>query len=85
MTKLLSRNIEEVNSSKCHNFYFDNEVWVGITPEKGTWEYQKGDDEETYMSGSFLVDGNTIYDYDGCYELPNEVIIAFSQDYQMDL
>ena len=69
--QLSSRNIED----NCHNFYFNN----------GTWEYQDGDDEETYISGCFILDGKTVIDYDGCYELPKEVVLALAMEYDIDL
>jgi len=78
---LSSRNIE----GKYHNSYFDNGVWVGIIPEDKTWEYQDSDDEETYISGSFTVEGKTVIDYDGCYELPAEVVMALATEYDIDL
>lgn len=55
------------------NFYFDTGVWVGIRKTEGIWEYQEGDDDETYQSGGFVVDGNSVIDYDGCFEIPREV------------
>ncbi len=85
--KIISRN-EEVNfGEKVHNFYFDeNDTWVGITPSSGSWEIQDGEDDETYMSGGYVVDGNTVIDYDGCYELPAAVILALSEfGYDIDL
>ena len=85
--KIISRN-EEVNfGEKVHNFYFDeNDTWVGISPSSGSWEIQDGEDDETYMSGGYVVDGNTVIDYDGCYELPAAVILALSEfGYDIDL
>ena len=79
--QLSSRNIED----NCHNAYFDNGAWVGITPEDEIWEYQMQDDEDTYMSGSFTVEDNTVIDYDGCYELPAEVIMALAEEYDIDI
>ena len=79
--QLSSRNIE----NNCHNFYFDNGTWVGITPDDETWEYQEGDDEETYSSGCFILEGKTVIDYDGCFELPKEVVLALATEYDIDL
>lgn len=67
------------------NFYFDTEEWVAIDKSEGLWEYQEGDDEESYLSGGFVVDGGTVIDYDGCFELPNVVILALSKDFDMDI
>jgi len=79
---ITSRNIE----GAIHNTYFDNDVWVGITPSEQTWEYQKGDDEDTYTSGGYVLDGCTVIDYDGCFELPKEVMLALREEsYDLDL
>lgn len=85
--KIDSRNVETQSGEKVHNFYFDDgKTWVGITPSQGIWEYQYGEDEDTYISGGYVVDGNTVIDYDGCYELPATVIFALSDfGYDIDL
>ena len=67
------------------NFYFDTEEWVAIDNGEGLWEYQEYDDEESYLSGMFVVDGGVVIDYDGCYELPKAVTMALSQQYVMDI
>lgn len=74
-----------------YEYKFDNGVWVRLLPEDGhecgSWEFQGDEeDEETYMSGGYTLDGNTVYDYDGCFELPAEVIIAMADyGYNIDL
>ena len=73
---ILSRNREIQFGEYVENFYFDNNVWVGIRKSEITWEYQEGDDDETYLSGGYVVDGNSVIDYDGCFELPREVETA---------
>ena len=78
--------VEKVNEQGGHEYTFDNGAWVCITPGEGTWEYQKGDDEDTYISGGYVVDGCTVIDYDGCFELPKEVAIALTaKGYMLDL
>ena len=67
------------------NFYFDTEEWVAIDKSEGIWEYQEGDDEESYVSGRFVVDGVTVIDYDGVFELPTPVMLALSKFYDMDI
>lgn len=59
-------------------YKFDNGAWVklDIDGEYGSWEYQEDDDEETYMEGGIWFDGKHIEDYDGCFELPEEVKVA---------
>ncbi len=76
---ILSRNREIQCGEYVDNFYFDNNVWVGIRKSEGIWEYQEGDDDETYLSGGYVVDGNSVIDYDGCFELPREVEAALRE------
>lgn len=58
-------------------FKFANGVEVEIAPKECLWEYYLpdpyDDDDDVYLSGSFVVDGNTVVDYDGCFSLPAEV------------
>lgn len=76
---ILSRNKEYQFGECIENFYFDNDVWVGIRKLEGIWEYQESDDDETYLSGGFVVDGNSVIDYDGCFEIPREVVMALRE------
>ena len=56
-------------------------------PEEIIEEYDSGDDdglfdeddEETYMEGGIWFDGKQIEDYDGCFELPEEVVAALNE------
>lgn len=69
-------------------FWFDDvdESWVAITPGSHCWEYEKNNDDDTYVSGNFVTDGNTVIDYDGIYDLPVAVILALSAlGYDIDL
>lgn len=69
-----------------HNVYFDNGVWVGLNFKDESWEYEDENDEESYCSGWLGLDGNTLIDYDGCFELPGEVIEAVEYfEYKIDL
>lgn len=70
---ILSKIRVKQSGEYIENFYFDTNVWVGIRKSEGIWEYQEGDDDETYQSGGFVVDGNSVIDYDGCFEIPREV------------
>lgn len=83
--RISSRNVED----GIHNYYFDDDdnTWVGITPSSHSWEIQKDDDSDTYESGNYVTDGNTVIDHDGIYgELPVAVILALSDmDYDIDL
>ena len=82
MNNIVSRNVED----GIHNFYFEDEEWVGITPSSHSWEYQEGDDDDSYISGNYVTDGNTVIDYDGSFELPTQVILALSEfGYDIDL
>lgn len=61
----------------------DERPWVQIDSINLTWEY---DDEEDYMSGNFIVEDNTVIDYDGCFELPKEVVDEMIRlGYKIDL
>ena len=74
-----------------HEYRFDNGAWVRLLPEEapdeGSWEFMGDeDDEETYMSGGYLLEGKTLYEYDGCFELPKEVVLAMADyGYEIDL
>ena len=75
----------ETNGGKLiTNYYFDNDVWVGIIPSDKTWELQHDDDEESYISGKFVTIENVVVGFDGCNELPKEVEKALRhQGYKM--
>ena len=51
-------------------------TWAKIDLSDGDWEYQEDiDDDETYENGLLIIDDHgVIIDYDGCYELPKEVL-----------
>lgn len=71
--------VEKNFNDGAREYKFDNGAWVklDIDGEYGSWEYQEDeDDEETYMEGGIWFDGKQIEDYDGCFELPEEVKIA---------
>ena len=71
--------VEKNFKDGAREYKFDNGAWVklDIDGEYGSWEYQEDeDDEETYMEGGIWFDGKQIEDYDGCFELPEEVKIA---------
>lgn len=62
-----------------HEFWFDNGSWVRINENEECYECQSDpNDEETYFEGclEFDDDKTTLEGYDGCYELPEEVILA---------
>lgn len=67
-------------------FWFDNGSMVWIQDFDGFWEYQSDlKDDDTYISGNYYCDGDTVIDYDGVFELPEEVKIALSTKYKLDL
>lgn len=70
---------EQVNGQDYHNFYFSDGSWVGLTPSEGLWEFMEDDDddEDSYISGGYQVDGGCVVDYDGCFQLPVHVVKAF--------
>ena len=57
--------IERKTGNGGHEYKFDNGEWVCLWPEDESWEYQKDpDDEETYMSGGYELDGNVrVFEY----------------------
>lgn len=48
----------------------EQDEWYQIDTINQCWEYQPTDDEESYMSGNFYLEDNTVVDYDGCFDLP---------------
>ena len=76
--KIVEKNVKD----GAREYKFDNGAWVklDIDGEYGSWEYQEDeDDEETYMEGGIWFDGKQIEDYDGCFELPEEVVAALNE------
>ena len=71
---------KKVRNERSAEFKFDNGAWVSIiigSDGKGSWEYQSDDDdEETYVEGGLWFEGKEVVDYDGIYELPDEVKLA---------
>ena len=82
--EIVEKNVKD----GAREYKFDNGAWVklDIDGEYGSWEYQEDeDDEETYMEGGIWFDGKQVEDYDGCFELPEEVKIALKDlVYTMD-
>ena len=79
--------VEKKVKDGAREYKFDNGAWVklDIDGEYGSWEYQDEDDEETYMEGGIWFDGKQIEDYDGCFELPEEVVAALNElGYSLD-
>lgn len=71
-------------------FKFKNGVQVQITPMGCLWEYYcpdpYDDDDDVYLSGGYVVDDNTVVDYDGCFDLPVEVQKCLKHlGYKLDL
>ena len=61
-------------------YKFSNGAWVKIDlsdSDNCCYEYQSDeDDEETYMSGCLEFENKVLVGYDGCFELPKEVVEA---------
>lgn len=75
---------KEVRNERSTEFKFDNGAWAcvyaGYEDGEGSWEYQSDeDDEETYQVGVLWFKGKELVDYDGCYELPEEVALAIKE------
>lgn len=83
--------IEKKQNEESVEVRFDNGTWVKVCDGSGTgigsWEYQTDeDDEETYSEGFLEFEGRTLTGYDGCFELPKEVIVAVAEfGYKIDL
>lgn len=63
-------------------FFFDNGEWVSIDLLHEAWEYDKNDDEETYISGMIELYGDFVIGFDGCYELPEAVVACLKIVYK---
>lgn len=63
---------------------FSSGEWVLINRESCLWEYLHNDIEDSYCCGSYTLEGNTVCDYDGVFQLPKAVIKALSFYYDMD-
>ena len=75
---------KKVRNERSTEYKFDNGAWVcvytGYEDGTGSWEYQSDeDDEETYSEGGLWFEDKTLVDYDGCYELPEEVVMAVTE------
>jgi len=74
---------ENGHSTDSTEFKFDNGAWVSIynggDTRMGSWEFQADEEDgETYSEGGLWIDNNVVEDYDGCYELPEEVRMALT-------
>ena len=73
----IKKRKHDAKSDDIVEFWFDNESWVRIDLIDEMYEYQSNPkDGETYISGMLQFEDNVLVDYDGCYELPDEVIEA---------
>lgn len=75
---------QKARDKRSTEFKFDNGAWAcvyaGYEDGEGSWEYQSDeDDEETYSEGGLWFEDKTLVDYDGCYELPEEVQLALNE------
>jgi len=76
-------------------FKFDNGAWARIVIrtetgsfETGSFEYQEdvNDDGESYEEGGLWFNDKTLEDYDGVFELPEEIKVALKQlGYELDI
>jgi hypothetical protein len=74
--------IETKKENGAHEYKFDNGAWASVCTgnDYGSWEYQSDeDDEETYSEGGLWFEGKVVTDFDGCYDLPEEVRMALSE------
>lgn len=66
-------------------FHFRNGVSVEIILSHQEWEYEIDSVPGSYKSGNFILDGDTVIDYDGVLDLPKEVKLALGKWYKVDL
>lgn len=66
---------EKISFEKAE-YIFDNGAEVVLFLQLGSWKYSRDQDDD-YISGTYEVENNAIIDWDGCFELPEEVILAF--------
>ena len=72
---------KKVKNERVTEFKFENGTWVcicaGYEDGSGSWEHQSDeDDDETYYEGGLWFEGMELVDYDGIFELPEEVKLA---------
>jgi hypothetical protein len=58
-----------------HQFWFSNGIWVSIN-EKGSYYEWENECNNDYIDGELEIEDNCLEGYDGCFELPQEVILA---------
>lgn len=59
---------------------------IEVTDDVNIWEYADEDDEEdSYVSGTFVLEGDTVIDYDGVFELPIMVRYFLGSHYLLDI
>lgn len=79
------KNIDPEEGPANLELHFINGVNVTIDFSHQTWEYDEDNDEDSYLSGIYVLDDDTVIDYDGCYELPKEVMFVLGKFYKLDL
>ena len=76
--------IETVPQQGQRDYLFDNGVDVSIL-DLGVWEWYD-EPNDAYYSGCFFVEDDTVIDYDGIDDLPQEVKTALEESgYKLDL
>lgn len=58
---------------------------IDVTDDDCIWEYQDEDEEDSYVSGTFVLEGETVIDYDGVFDLPLLVRTLLSSHYLLDI
>ena len=74
MQTILSEKVSFENAE----YIFDNGAEVVLFLHLGSWEYSR-DQDGGYICGTYEVENNAIIDWDGCFNLPEEVMQAFKQ------
>lgn len=66
-------------------FHFLYGVTVEIILSHQEWKYEIDSVPGSYKSGNYILDGDTVIDYDGVLDLPKEVKFALGKWYKVDL
>lgn len=59
--------------------------WASVSEDFDVFEYMADEnDGETYISGCLMIDDDTLFDYDGCFALP-ELVLSILREQGIDL
>jgi len=77
--------VKPKDDGKSKTYLFDTGEEVTLWPYLEVWEYYHEKDNE-YCNGIYVLNDNTVEDFDGVFWLPSAVIEAFkAYGYKVDL